>query len=793
MPHTEATELINLGTEEDEKEVKIGTTLTAAERQKLVDLLKEYNDVFAWSYQDMPGLDPEIVVHRLPIKPECKPVQQKLRRMKPEMLLKIRDEVKKQFDAGFLEVAKYPEWVANIVPVPKKDGKVRMCVDYRDLNRASPKDNFPLPHIDTLVDNTARHSMFSFMDGFSGYNQIRMAPEDKEKTAFITMWGTFNYNVMSFGLKNAGATYQRAMVTLFHDMMHKEIEVYVDDMIAKARSPQEHIVNLRKLFERLRKYKLKLNPAKCTFGATSGKLLGFVVSENGIEVDPDKIKAIQNLPPPKTQKEVRGFLGRLNYISRFISQLTTKCDPIFKLLKKRDPGTWDEECQAAFDKIKKYLTNPPVLIPPVPGRPLILYLTVFENSMGCVLVQQDETRRREHAVYYLSKKFTECESKYTALEKMCCALAWATHRLRQYMLYHTTVLVAKLDPIRYIFEKPGLSGRMARWQVLLSEYDIQYASQKAIKGSAVAEFLAERVNDDYEPMRFDFPDEDLLAVFNIDKGSDSQDDDKVVWKMFFDGASNAIGHGIGAVLVSPEGNHYPATARLDFRCTNNVAEYEACALGIRMAIERKIEVLKVYGDSALVICQLKGEWETRDSKLILYHEHIKGLIKQFKEISFHHLPREENQLADALATLASMFKVDMEDEVQPIKINLRGGPAHCLNIEEEDDGKPWYFDIVQYLRHREYPTHASEHDKKVIRRLAMNFFLDGEILYKRTYDQVLLRCVAAKDAQKIMEEVHEGICSVHANGHRLARQIMRSGYYWLTMESNCIQCTRKCH
>ena len=122
-------------------------------------------------------------------------------------------------------MAKYPQWVANIVPVPKKDGKVQMCVDYRDLNRASPKDNFPLPHIDTLVDNTAKHSLFSFMDGFSGHNQIRMAPENMEKTTFLTKWGTFCYKVMPFGLKNVGATYQRAMVTLFHDMMHKEIEV----------------------------------------------------------------------------------------------------------------------------------------------------------------------------------------------------------------------------------------------------------------------------------------------------------------------------------------------------------------------------------------------------------------------------------------------------------------------------------------------------------------------------------------------------------------------------------------
>ena len=160
------------------------------------------------------------------------------------------------------------------------------------------------------------------MDGFSGYNQIKIAPEDIEKTTFITLWGTFCYKVMSFGLKNAGATYQKAMVTLFHDMMHKEIEVYVDDMIAKSASEEEHLVNLRKLFERLRKYKLRLNLSKCTFGVRSGKHLGFIVSQRGIEVDPDKVRVILKMPHPSTEKQVRDFLGRLNYIARFIFQLT---------------------------------------------------------------------------------------------------------------------------------------------------------------------------------------------------------------------------------------------------------------------------------------------------------------------------------------------------------------------------------------------------------------------------------------------------------------------------------------
>ncbi|KAA3472702.1 RNA-directed DNA polymerase (Reverse transcriptase), Ribonuclease H [Gossypium australe] len=175
---------------------------------------------------------------------------------------------------------------------------------------------------------------------------------------------------MSFGLKNTGATYQRAMVTLFLDMMHKEIEVYVDDMIA---NPEQN----RSM---LRKFQLKLNPAKCTFEATLRKLLGFVVSKKGIEIDPDKVK-------------------RLNYIARFISQLTEKCDPIFRLLKKHNPGFWDEECQKTFDKVKHYL-----------------------NSMGCVVGQHDELGKKERAIYYLSKKFTECETRYSPIEKLCCAL-----------------------------------------------------------------------------------------------------------------------------------------------------------------------------------------------------------------------------------------------------------------------------------------------------------------------------------------------------------------------------------
>ena len=185
-PITGDTEIVDFGTTDQPRELKFGSDLSADERERFIQLLGSYLDVFAWSYEDIPGLDPSIVQHCLPLLPNVRPVKQKLRRLHPKWSLKVKEEIQKQLSVGFLSVVEYPEWLANVVPVPKKDGKVRVCVDFRDLNKASPKDDFPLPHMDLLVDSTAGHPMLSFMDGFSGYNQILMAFEDMEKTAFIT-------------------------------------------------------------------------------------------------------------------------------------------------------------------------------------------------------------------------------------------------------------------------------------------------------------------------------------------------------------------------------------------------------------------------------------------------------------------------------------------------------------------------------------------------------------------------------------------------------------------------------
>ena len=223
--------------------------------------------------------------------------------------------------------------------------------------------------------------MLSFMDRFFGYNQILMAPEDMEKTSFIIEWGTYCYRVMSLGLKNAGATYQRIATTLLHDMMHRDVDIYVDDMIVKSRGRSNHLLALERFFEMIRQFRLRLNPKKCTFGVIYGKLLGYMVNKRGTEVDPDKIKVIFDMPVPRTEREVRGFLGRLQYISRFIARLIDICEPIFRLLRKSQPIIWDDQCQRAFEMIREYLLSPPVLVPPTPNhyllRQTILYSYIY--------------------------------------------------------------------------------------------------------------------------------------------------------------------------------------------------------------------------------------------------------------------------------------------------------------------------------------------------------------------------------------------------------------------------------
>jgi hypothetical protein len=277
------------------KPTYINTSLAKEQKDKVRLLAHEFMDCFAWEYMEMPGLSRELVEHRLPIKWGFRPFKQPARNYNPILFDRIKEEANRLLSAGFIRPCRYAEWVSNIVSVEEKNiRKIRICVDFRNLNRATPKDEYPMPVADTLINNASDHRMISFLDGNTGYNQIFMAEEDIAKTAFRCpgFVGLFEWVMMTFGLKNAGATYQRAMNLIFHDLLEIIMEVYIDDVVIKSAGFDSHMDDLRLAFVRMRKYGLKMNPIKCAFGVSAGRFLGFVVHENGIEVDPKKIEAI---------------------------------------------------------------------------------------------------------------------------------------------------------------------------------------------------------------------------------------------------------------------------------------------------------------------------------------------------------------------------------------------------------------------------------------------------------------------------------------------------------------------
>uniref|UniRef100_A0A2N9ETB6 Reverse transcriptase domain-containing protein n=1 Tax=Fagus sylvatica TaxID=28930 RepID=A0A2N9ETB6_FAGSY len=321
---------------------------------------------------EMPRIDPRLVAHSLNVEPGTRPVVQPMRTFHIEMEAQITQEVKNLLAAGFIKPIQHPRWLSNIVPA-------------------------------------AGHAMFSFMDGFSGYNQIRMSTKDAEKTAFRTPIDNFYYTVMPFGLKNIGATYQRTMTAVFYDMIHQEIENYVDDIVVKSKRREDHLETLRKVFERCHLYKLKMNPLKWAFGVSAGKFLGFLVHNRGINVDLAKASAIATLKAPTSHKKLKSFLGRLSYIRRFIPSLAAVTAVFTPLMKKRVPFVWSTTCQQAFEKIQTIMTKLPTVCALVTGRPLRLYLASNGEAIGALVAQKDEGGT-EKLVYYVSRALRDTKT-----------------------------------------------------------------------------------------------------------------------------------------------------------------------------------------------------------------------------------------------------------------------------------------------------------------------------------------------------------------------------------------------
>jgi len=260
-------------------------------------MLKQNIEAFTWSYKEMKGVHPSVCIHHIYIKQGCKLVWQ--RRMNPALKDIVKEELQKLLDARFIYPISNSEWISSLVLVPKKNGKWRICVDYRELNKAINKDHFPLPFIDQVLDDLVGKRFFSFLDGFSGYNQIQLCPEDHDKTTFTCPWGTFAYRVLPFGLCNAPTTFQRAVLSIFTELVHDVVEIYMDDFTCYGYDFQEALSNLGKVLHKCIGMNLCLSPEKCEFLMAAGTALGHSISQQGLQVDPKKIAIIQRVPPPQ--------------------------------------------------------------------------------------------------------------------------------------------------------------------------------------------------------------------------------------------------------------------------------------------------------------------------------------------------------------------------------------------------------------------------------------------------------------------------------------------------------------
>ena len=442
--------------------IKVGAHLPGHLKEGLAKVLKRYVDVFAWEPKDMTGVPRGIGEHRLNVNPSFTPVQQKKRPMARERNDVVNKEVKDLVAAGVLRPTQFPKWVANPVLVKKEGGALRMCVDFKDLNRACPKDSYPLPEIEQKVEALGDYKWKSFLDAYKGYHQIQMAKEDEDFTAFHTEKGTFCYTKMPFGLRNAGATYQRLMDRVFDGQIGRNVEAYVDDMVIKSKKDDDFLGDIQETLDRLRGANIKLNPRKCTFGAQEGKFLGHIITAEGIKANPAKIKAILDTTHPTTLKDVQSLAGKLVALGRFLAKSTEKSNPLIQMLKDqigkgRTEGI--EEARKGLQRLKEQIKELPMLASPKPGEPLVLYLSTGAGAISAALIA--ERKDKQMPVYFISRTLQDAENNYTTKEKLVLSLVFAARRLRRY--FHANPITDLTEyPLRQIMLKPERSGRLAK-------------------------------------------------------------------------------------------------------------------------------------------------------------------------------------------------------------------------------------------------------------------------------------------------------------------------------------------
>ncbi|XP_016195328.1 uncharacterized protein LOC107636324 [Arachis ipaensis] len=580
---------------------------------------------------------------------------------------------------------------------------------------------------------------------------------DEDKTAFITPGGIYYYKVMPFDLKNTGATYQRLMNKIFNELIGKTVEVYVDDILAKTARPDDLLSDLGSVFASLRQHGMRLNPLKCAFAMEAGKFLRFMITQRGVEANPEKCQAILQMRSPGFIKDVQRLARRLTALSRFLGASAAKALPFFNLMKKGIAFEWTPACEEAFNHFKEILATPPVLGKPKAGEPLYLYLAVTEEALAAVLVREEG--KAQQPVYFVSKALQGAELRYSKLEKLALTLLTSSRRLRQYFQGHRIVIRTD-QAIRQVLQKSDLAGRMMTWAIELSQYDLQYEPRHAIKAQAMADFLVEVTGD---------PPEEAGTR----------------WRLHVDGASNQTSGGAGVILESPAGVIYEQSTKFEFPVLNNQAEYEALLGGLTLAREVRAARLEVCSDSQVVTLQVNGSYQARDPLLQKYLEKVRELTRKFQEVTVQHVPRERNTRADLLSKLASTKPgAGNRSLIQGMVKEL----TVALHLTKSSPS--WLDPITDFLELGKLPD--DEKAAKTLRREAARYAIIQGQLFRKGLSQPLLKCLHPDQTDYVLRKVHEGCCGHHIGGKSLARKLIRAGYYWPSMMKDSREFVRKC-
>ena len=389
----------------------------------------------------------------------------------------------------------------------------RVCIDYRKLNTTTRKDYFPLPFIDQMLDRLAGHHHFCFMDGYSGYNQIVIAPEDQEKTTFTCPYGTFAFRRMSFGLCNAPATFQRCMMSMFSDLVEEVMEIFMDDFTVYGSSFEQCLNNLEIVLQRCKDKQLALNWEKCHFIVTEGIVLGHKISATGLEVDQSKISIIKTLAPPTTVKGIRSFLGHAGFYRRFIKDFSRITRPLCRLLEKDTKFNFDDSCKAAFEEIKIRLVQAPIMAAPEWDQEFEVLCDASDFAMGAILGQRKKKIFR--AIYYASKTFNEAQENYSTTEKEMLDIVFACEKFTPYILGSHVIVHTDHAAIKYLMSKKEAKPRRIRWVLILQEFDLEIKDKKGCD-NVIADHMSrvERNETEKEEAKLteNFPDEQLFKV-----------------------------------------------------------------------------------------------------------------------------------------------------------------------------------------------------------------------------------------------------------------------------------------